>query len=61
VLTLTPTLLDQELDTTASIGQIYWEGQVTIVGRRGGQAAGGLGYVELTDYADRTGTPAVGV
>jgi predicted secreted hydrolase len=55
-LTLTPALLDQELDTTASTGQIYWEGEVEIEGTRAGQPVGGLGYVELTGYASRQAT-----
>jgi predicted secreted hydrolase len=54
-LALTPTLLDQELDTSVTTGQIYWEGEVTIEGTRAGQDIGGLGYVELTGYADRSG------
>jgi predicted secreted hydrolase len=55
-LTLTPALLDQELDTTASTGQIYWEGEVTIEGTRAGSPISGLGYVELTGYAGRAET-----
>jgi predicted secreted hydrolase len=54
VLTVTPALLDQELDTRYSTGQIYWEGEVTVEGRRDGEPVGGLGYVELTDYAQRS-------
>jgi predicted secreted hydrolase len=50
---LAPALLDQEMDTRATTGQLYWEGEVTIAGTRAGSAIGGLGYVELTDYADR--------
>jgi predicted secreted hydrolase len=58
-LTLTPALLEQELDTTASTGQIYWEGEVTIAGTRAGAPVGGLGYVELTGYANKDeATPA---
>jgi predicted secreted hydrolase len=50
-LRLAPTQLDQELETGATVGMSYWEGQVEIAGTRGGQAIGGLGYVELTGYA----------
>lgn len=50
-LTLRPVLRDQELDTRASTGQIYWEGEVTIDGQHGGQPVTGQGYVELTGYA----------
>lgn len=49
-LTFTPVLKDQELDTRASTGNIYWEGEETIVGTRAGQAITGKGYVELTGY-----------
>ncbi len=42
-----PLLADQELLTHPR----YWEGAVGISGRRGGQAAGGRGYVELVGYA----------
>lgn len=52
-----PVLPDQELDTTRSTGQIYWEGQVTVEGTRDGSPVGGLGYVELTGYADEPATP----
>jgi predicted secreted hydrolase len=49
---LTPTLADQELDTTATTGVTYWEGEVTVAGTgRAGVAVAGRGYVELTGYA----------
>jgi len=38
---------DQELDSRASTGTIYWEGAVTA--KRGGRLLG-LGYMELTGY-----------
>jgi predicted secreted hydrolase len=49
---LVPTLADQELDTRASSGNFYWEGEVSVdaIGR-GGQPLKGVGYVELTGYA----------
>ena len=50
-LTLTPSLADQELDTTPTTGVTYWEGEVTVAGRRGEAEIEGLGYVELTGYA----------
>lgn len=59
VLTVSPVLPDQEMDTTRSTGQIYWEGQVTIEGMRDGEPVSGLGYVELTGYAERNATPDV--
>jgi predicted secreted hydrolase len=51
-LELTATLEDQELDTRATTGVMYWEGEVTVAGtgRDGGPLAG-RGYVELTGYA----------
>lgn len=57
VLTVSPVLPDQEMDTTRSTGQVYWEGQVTIEGERDGEPVGGLGYVELTGHAERDATP----
>ena len=42
---ITPRLLEQEMDTRASTGIVYWEGAVTASG-----APSGLGYVELTNY-----------
>jgi predicted secreted hydrolase len=50
-LELTPTLLDQELQTAATTGLAYWEGQVEVRGTRDGAPLAGLGYVELTGYA----------
>ena len=45
---LSPTLLDQELN----LSTIYWEGAVSISGTREGQPVAGVGYVELTGYAE---------
>jgi predicted secreted hydrolase len=50
-LTVTPVLLDQELDTEATTGVIYWEGAVDVAGTRHGRPITGRGYVELTGYA----------
>jgi predicted secreted hydrolase len=50
-LELTPTQLDQELESSATVGMAYWEGQVEISGSRGDEPITGLGYVELTGYA----------
>jgi len=63
---VTPTQLDQEHDTRYTTRIIYWEGQSTIEGTRGGSPVTGLAYVELTGYApvdergplDLAGTPA---
>lgn len=46
-LTLTPILADQELD----LRYRYWEGAVDVQGTIGTQAVSGVGYVELTGYA----------
>ena len=43
--TVTPVLLEQEMDTRASTGIVYWEGAVRATG-----ASEGVGYVELTNY-----------
>ena len=45
---LTPLLQDQELDTRASTGVIYWEGAVMVTNATGARV--GKGYVELTGY-----------
>lgn len=48
---LEPTIPQQELDTTASTGVIYWEGEVEVKGAIDDRPIHGLGYVELTGYA----------
>jgi predicted secreted hydrolase len=48
---LTPTVADQELDTRATTGVVYWEGSQRVVATRGGSSIGGEAYVELTGYA----------
>ena len=45
--TLEPLLDDQELDSRASTGTLYWEGAVRAAGPNG---AKGSGYLELTGY-----------
>lgn len=49
-LTYTPVVRDAELDTRASTGVIYWEGETTITGTKNGAPITGAGYVELTGY-----------
>jgi predicted secreted hydrolase len=49
-LDLVPLMDDQELDSRASTGVIYWEGAVTAL--RGTQTVG-RGYLELTGYFQR--------
>jgi len=45
-----PLMDDQELDARASTGTLYWEGAVRVTS--GGKPTG-LGYLELTGYAER--------
>ena len=49
-LTITPQLRDQELVTTATTGNTYWEGACSITGTLDGQSVTGQGYTELTGY-----------
>ena len=44
-------LPDQELDSRASTGAIYWEGLSELLDERGQRI--GLGYLEMTGYAAR--------
>lgn len=48
---LRPTVADQELDTRASTGVVYWEGSQVVSATRAGTPIRGEGYVELTGYA----------
>jgi predicted secreted hydrolase len=48
---LSPTIADQELDTTATTGVVYWEGSQRVTATRGDDTIGGEAYVELTGYA----------
>ena len=50
VIHLTPTVADQELDTRATTGVVYWEGSQRVDAERDGQPIGGEAYVELTGY-----------
>ena len=52
-MTVSPVVLDQELDARTSTGVIYWEGAVAVTGTREGRPLTGRGYVELTGYAGR--------
>ncbi|MGD9712841.1 MAG: lipocalin family protein, partial [Thermomicrobiales bacterium] len=47
-------ILDQELNTLATTGVIYWEGAVHVKGLSAGEEVTGVGYVELTGYAVST-------
>jgi predicted secreted hydrolase len=48
---LTPTVAQQELDTRASTGVVYWEGSQVVSAMVGARNVGGQAYVELTGYA----------
>jgi predicted secreted hydrolase len=45
---LSPYLFDQELN----LSTIYWEGAVRFSGTRQGRPVAGVGYVEMTGYAE---------
>ena len=47
---LRPLMDDQELDSRASTGSVYWEGAVRLF-EKGGEI--GQGYLEMTGYGDR--------
>lgn len=47
--TVTPAMLDQELQVTVR----YWEGAVRVRGSHGDQPLAGVGYLEMTGYADQ--------
>jgi predicted secreted hydrolase len=47
---VTPTMADQEMRATQSTGVIYWEGSVSLTGKRNGELIEGWGYVEMTGY-----------
>jgi len=48
---LRPTVADQELDTRATTGVVYWEGSQVVDATRAGVPVDGEAYVELTGYA----------
>jgi RND superfamily putative drug exporter len=48
---LEPTVADQELDTRATTGVVYWEGSQRVSALRDGRPIAGEAYVELTGYA----------
>jgi predicted secreted hydrolase len=51
VVTLVPSVPQQELDTRATTGVVYWEGSQVVRATRNGVTLGGEAYVELTGYA----------
>jgi len=52
---LRPLMDDQELDSRASTGAVYWEGAVRLYEpvQEGGEREIGQGYLEMTGYAQR--------
>jgi predicted secreted hydrolase len=48
---LEPTIPDQELDTRATTGVVYWEGSQNVTATKDGRPVAGEAYVELTGYA----------
>ncbi|HET9457275.1 MAG TPA: lipocalin family protein, partial [Candidatus Limnocylindrales bacterium] len=57
VIRLSPTVADQELDTRATTGVLYWEGSQHVEAERGSEALGGEAYVELTGYGPSGAAP----
>ncbi|HXI45494.1 MAG TPA: lipocalin family protein, partial [Candidatus Acidoferrales bacterium] len=51
---LVPTLPNQELDTRATTGVVYWEGSQVVRASRAGTNLDGEAYVELTGYGPPT-------
>lgn len=50
-------ILDQEMQTQATTGVIYWEGSISIEGSVGKYPLKGVGYAELTGYAKPFNAP----
>ncbi len=50
-------LSDQEMQTAASTGVTYWEGSVSVSGSAANHPVKGMGYVELTGYAEPFSAP----
>jgi predicted secreted hydrolase len=48
----TPLFPDQELDSRASTGNVYWEGAIHVQGASPTQTLVGRGYLELTGYTN---------
>ncbi len=52
-ISLQPSVPQQELDTRATTGVVYWEGSQRVTATRDAVPIGGEAYVELTGYAER--------
>jgi predicted secreted hydrolase len=46
-LTITPDLVNQELNLASTQGVVYWEGDVAVTGSMGGSPVTGAGYTEI--------------
>jgi predicted secreted hydrolase len=46
-LTITPDLVNQELNLASTQGVVYWEGDVAVTGNIGGSPVVGAGYTEI--------------
>lgn len=57
MLTVTSNLDDQEMRTPRSTDVVYWEGSVQAEGTHNEKAIDGVGYVELTGYAQPFDAP----
>jgi len=49
-ITIAPNLADQETASGKGAGMVYWEGSVSVDGKKNGEPVTGRGYVELTGY-----------
>ncbi len=52
-LRVTVTVREQELDSRMTTGVVYWEGYIVVSGSKHGQPITGIGYLEMTGYAQR--------
>ena len=56
-LTLTASVKDQEMRTPRTTQVVYWEGSLMATGTRNGERIDGVGYLELTGYAEPFDAP----
>lgn len=48
-------LADQEMVSQSELAPTYWEGAITVTGRKGDSVIHGVGYLEMTGYAQPLG------
>ncbi|QJS98902.1 lipocalin family protein [Streptomyces asoensis] len=46
-MTVTPDLVDQELNLLSPVGAVHWEGSVSVRGEIAGSPVTGIGYTEI--------------